>query len=272
MLELDSRRIAVTTDSFVIDPIFFGNGDIGKLAVCGTVNDLAVSGAVPRYLTLSLVLEEGFPICRPRAGARLRARGRHGGSRGGGRRRHQGRAGGGGGQAVHQHRRRGGVRARGGAGGEQGRPGGRGDRHQLAWQPQRPHPLDPRGPRLRGARAQRLRAAGRPGVERAGGVRPAGALYARHHARGTGDRAQRARRRRGGLDPDRGAPAADPARDRDGGGHVGASTRCTSPTRATSACSSRRRPPRRSSSSYGCTPTAVRRRSSAPRGSPGAAP
>ena len=45
-----------------MDPIFFGNGDIGKLAVCGTVNDLAVSGAVPRYLTLSLVLEEGFPI------------------------------------------------------------------------------------------------------------------------------------------------------------------------------------------------------------------
>jgi hydrogenase expression/formation protein HypE len=62
VLELDFNRIAVTTDSFVIDPIFFGNGDIGKLAVCGTVNDLAVSGAVPRYLTLSLVLEEGFPI------------------------------------------------------------------------------------------------------------------------------------------------------------------------------------------------------------------
>ncbi|MGH2854709.1 MAG: hydrogenase expression/formation protein HypE [Solirubrobacteraceae bacterium] len=62
VLNLDSRRIALSTDSFVVDPIFFGNGDIGKLAVCGTVNDLAVSGAVPRYLTLSLVLEEGFPI------------------------------------------------------------------------------------------------------------------------------------------------------------------------------------------------------------------
>ncbi len=62
MLGIDSSRIAVTTDSFVIDPIFFGNGDIGKLAVCGTVNDLAVSGAVPRFLTLALVLEEGFPI------------------------------------------------------------------------------------------------------------------------------------------------------------------------------------------------------------------
>jgi hydrogenase expression/formation protein HypE len=62
VLELGVSRIAVTTDSFVVDPIFFGNGDIGKLAVCGTVNDLAVSGATPRYLTLSLVLEEGFPI------------------------------------------------------------------------------------------------------------------------------------------------------------------------------------------------------------------
>jgi hydrogenase expression/formation protein HypE len=62
LLSIDSERISVTTDSFVIDPIFFGNGDIGKLAVCGTVNDLAVSGAIPRFLTLALVLEEGFPI------------------------------------------------------------------------------------------------------------------------------------------------------------------------------------------------------------------
>jgi hydrogenase expression/formation protein HypE len=62
LLDLDSERIAMTTDSFVIDPIFFGNGDIGKLAVCGTVNDLAVSGATPRFLTLALVLEEGFPV------------------------------------------------------------------------------------------------------------------------------------------------------------------------------------------------------------------
>jgi hydrogenase expression/formation protein HypE len=62
ILGIESSRIALTTDSFVIDPIFFGNGDIGKLAVCGTVNDLAVSGALPRYLTLALVLEEGFPI------------------------------------------------------------------------------------------------------------------------------------------------------------------------------------------------------------------
>ena len=49
-------------DCFVIDPIFFGEGNIGKVAVCGTVNDLAVSGAKPLYLSLALVLEEGFPI------------------------------------------------------------------------------------------------------------------------------------------------------------------------------------------------------------------
>jgi hydrogenase expression/formation protein HypE len=62
VLSLESERIAMTTDSFVVDPIFFGGGDIGKLAVCGTINDLAVSGAIPRFLTLALVLEEGFPI------------------------------------------------------------------------------------------------------------------------------------------------------------------------------------------------------------------
>lgn len=62
VLAIDATRIAMTTDSFVVDPIFFGNGDIGKIAVCGTVNDLAVAGSTPRFLTLALVLEEGFPI------------------------------------------------------------------------------------------------------------------------------------------------------------------------------------------------------------------
>ena len=51
----------MTSGSFVVDPIFFGNGDVGRLAVCETVNDLAVSGAMPRCLTLSLVIEQGFP-------------------------------------------------------------------------------------------------------------------------------------------------------------------------------------------------------------------
>ncbi len=55
-------EIAFTTDSFVIDPIFFPGGDIGKLAVCGTVNDLSVSGAVPLYLSASFIIEEGFPM------------------------------------------------------------------------------------------------------------------------------------------------------------------------------------------------------------------
>lgn len=54
--------IAFTTDSFVVDPVFFAGGDIGKLAVCGTVNDLAVSGAKPLYLSSAFIIEEGFPM------------------------------------------------------------------------------------------------------------------------------------------------------------------------------------------------------------------
>ncbi|MEM1251568.1 MAG: hydrogenase expression/formation protein HypE [Cyanobacteria bacterium P01_H01_bin.21] len=62
--ELTSQgdRLAFTTDSFVVDPIFFPGGDIGTLAVNGTVNDLAVSGAIPRYLTCAMILEEGLPM------------------------------------------------------------------------------------------------------------------------------------------------------------------------------------------------------------------
>jgi hydrogenase expression/formation protein HypE len=62
ILGMDSTHIAFTTDSFVIDPIFFPGGDIGKLAIAGTVNDLAVSGAIPRFLTASFIIEEGFPL------------------------------------------------------------------------------------------------------------------------------------------------------------------------------------------------------------------
>jgi len=57
-----SGRLAFTTDSYVVSPVFFPGGDIGKLAVCGTVNDLAMSGARPLYLSLSLVIEEGLPL------------------------------------------------------------------------------------------------------------------------------------------------------------------------------------------------------------------
>jgi hydrogenase expression/formation protein HypE len=54
-------RIAFTTDSYVVNPIFFPGGDIGRLAVCGTVNDLSMAGASPLYLALAVILEEGFP-------------------------------------------------------------------------------------------------------------------------------------------------------------------------------------------------------------------
>ncbi|ERL04280.1 hydrogenase expression/formation protein HypE [Mitsuokella sp. oral taxon 131] len=55
-------EIAFTTDSYVVRPLFFRGGNIGKLAVCGTVNDLAMTGAVPRYLSAGVILEEGFPF------------------------------------------------------------------------------------------------------------------------------------------------------------------------------------------------------------------
>ncbi|MRR21234.1 hydrogenase expression/formation protein HypE, partial [bacterium] len=60
ILTAPAGTIAFTTDSYVIDPIFFPGGNIGKLAVCGTVNDLAVSGAQPRYLSAAFIIEEGF--------------------------------------------------------------------------------------------------------------------------------------------------------------------------------------------------------------------
>ena len=56
------ERIAYSTDSFVVTPHFFPGGDIGRLAVCGTVNDVATSGAVPKYLSCGFILEEGFPV------------------------------------------------------------------------------------------------------------------------------------------------------------------------------------------------------------------
>jgi hydrogenase expression/formation protein HypE len=55
-------RLAFTTDSFVVRPLFFPGGDIGRLAVHGTVNDLAVGGAIPRFLSAAFILEEGLPL------------------------------------------------------------------------------------------------------------------------------------------------------------------------------------------------------------------
>ncbi len=57
-----SGNIAFTTDSYVVKPLFFAGGDIGKLSVCGTVNDLSVTGAVPRFLSAAVIIEEGFPV------------------------------------------------------------------------------------------------------------------------------------------------------------------------------------------------------------------
>jgi len=62
IVNLSNDKAAFTTDSYVIRPLFFPGGDIGKLSVCGTVNDLAVSGAVPKYLSLSFIIEEGFSL------------------------------------------------------------------------------------------------------------------------------------------------------------------------------------------------------------------
>lgn len=62
LLHIDTSNIAFTTDSYVVDPVFFKGGNIGKLAVCGTVNDLAVSGAMPKFISAGFIIEEGFPV------------------------------------------------------------------------------------------------------------------------------------------------------------------------------------------------------------------
>jgi hydrogenase expression/formation protein HypE len=62
VLDLPQSQLAFTTDSFVVRPLFFPGGDIGKLAICGTVNDLAMCGAKPLYLSASFILEEGLEI------------------------------------------------------------------------------------------------------------------------------------------------------------------------------------------------------------------
>lgn len=62
VLSLTGRRLAMTTDGYVVKPMFFPGGDIGKLAVCGTINDLAMAGAWPQALSVSFILEEGLPF------------------------------------------------------------------------------------------------------------------------------------------------------------------------------------------------------------------
>jgi len=62
VIEVRSKKLAYTTDSYVVSPLFFPGGNIGDLAVCGTVNDLSVAGAEPLYLTAGFIIEEGFPL------------------------------------------------------------------------------------------------------------------------------------------------------------------------------------------------------------------
>ncbi len=60
ILKFKDERFAFSTDSFVVSPLFFKGGDIGKLAVCGTINDLVMSGAIPRFISLAIIIEEGL--------------------------------------------------------------------------------------------------------------------------------------------------------------------------------------------------------------------
>jgi hydrogenase expression/formation protein HypE len=62
IFELEGRRVAFSTDSYTVDPIFFPGGNIGDLAINGTVNDVAMCGGNPRYLSVGLIIEEGFPV------------------------------------------------------------------------------------------------------------------------------------------------------------------------------------------------------------------
>lgn len=62
VINLPAGKIAVSTDSFVISPVIFPGGDIGKLSICGTVNDLIACGAIPQFMTAGFILEEGYPL------------------------------------------------------------------------------------------------------------------------------------------------------------------------------------------------------------------
>ena len=110
-LQIGGSTVALTTDSFVVSPLFFPGGNIGDLAVNGTVNDLAVAGATPLYLTAGFILEEGFPRRRPDPNT-YRVHAGRGGRRGGagGHRGHEGGGEGEGRRLLHQ--RRGGRRHR----------------------------------------------------------------------------------------------------------------------------------------------------------------
>ncbi len=107
-LTAQGDRLAFSTDSYVIDPLFFPGGDIGKLAVCGTANDVAVSGAIPRYLSCGFILEEGLPMETAHDSGQQHGADRARGGDSYRHRRYQSGAARRGRQAVYQYRRHGG--------------------------------------------------------------------------------------------------------------------------------------------------------------------
>ena len=119
-------RMVMATDSHVVSPLFFPGGDIGCLSVHGTVNDVAMSGAVPLYLAAGFILEEGFPLADLKRIVESMAAASRASRRAGGHRRHQGGRKGQGRRRLHHHhrrRRRAGRRAR--SRGDRARPGDR---------------------------------------------------------------------------------------------------------------------------------------------------
>ena len=179
-------RLALTTDSYVVHPLEFPGGDIGELAVNGTVNDLAMCGARPLWLTAGFVIEEGFPVADAAADRRVDGRGGAAPPACGGRRRHEGRRARQGGRPLRHDRRRGRRRGRRRARAA-ARPAGR-----------------PRA-RLRHARRPRHGGDGRPRRARARG-RDRERHRARARARG-GARSTLGRRCTGMRDPTRGGLA-----------------------------------------------------------------
>ena len=105
-LTVGDTRLALTTDSYVVSPLFFPGGNIGDLAVNGTVNDLSMTGATPLYLTAGFILEEGFPVEDLTRIVDVDGEGRRRGRRADRHRRHQGGRAGQGRRLLHQHRRR----------------------------------------------------------------------------------------------------------------------------------------------------------------------
>ena len=103
VIDVPSGRLAYTTDSYVVTPLFFPGGNIGELAVNGTVNDLAVSGAEPLFLTTGFVIEEGFLLSDLQKIIASMATAAPEGRRQDRCRRHQGREQGQGGRHLHQH-------------------------------------------------------------------------------------------------------------------------------------------------------------------------